>query len=282
MNSDTRTYTIPWRPVLAAVPVILVNVVAFAGQLAFLRAHLPWPLAGQVLLAVTLESVAVYLAFHAHLAQMANDSALRLRLAAYAFALVIAAMNYSHYAGPGWSPTFAAVALGLMSASSPWLWSVHSRRVSRDQLLAAGLIEPHALRLGGTRWTWHPLRSARVMWLATWEGITDPATAIAKVDGAAVADPGAEVDGEAALEPGRQVSLPSWVDAVPRWTDALSAALVVQIRAIEGGNPFKSNALAGKFRLSRAEATKVVEAAEAMASPVPSLNGHGTSEKIGS
>ena len=252
---------VPWRPVLAAVPVILVNVVAFAGQLAFLHAHLPWPLAGQVLLAVTLESVAVYLAFHAHLAQMANDSALRLRVAAYAFALVIAAMNYSHYAGPGWSPTFAAVALGLMSASSPWLWSVHSRRVSRDQLLAAGLIEPHALRLGGTRWTWHPWRSARVMWLATWEGITDPATAIAKVDDAATA------------EPGVQVSLPSW-------TDAQSAALEAQIRAIVGGNPFTPNALAGNYRLSRAEAAKVVELAESMTSPVPSLNGHGTGEKI--
>lgn len=166
---------------LAAVPVVLVNVVAFAGQLAFLHTHLPWPPIGQVLLAVTLESVAVYLAFHAHLAQMANDSALRLRLAAYAFALVIGAMNYSHYAGPGWRPTFAAVALGLMSASSPWLWSVHSRRVSRDALLEAGLIEPHAVRLGGTRWLWHAYRSVRVMWAATWDGETDPAKAIAAV-----------------------------------------------------------------------------------------------------
>src|SRR5947207_791316 len=46
---------------LAAVPIVLVNAVAFAGQLAFLRGHLPWVLAGQVLVAVTLESVAVYL-----------------------------------------------------------------------------------------------------------------------------------------------------------------------------------------------------------------------------
>ena len=59
-------------------------------------------------------------------------------------------MNYSHYAGPGWRPTFPALAVGLMSASSPWLWAVHSRRVSRDALMAAGLVEPHALRLGVT------------------------------------------------------------------------------------------------------------------------------------
>jgi hypothetical protein len=169
-----------WAPaVLAAVPVVLVNAVAFAGQLAFLRARLPWPPIGQVAVALALESVAVYLAWHAHLAQIANDSALRLRLAAYAFALVIGAMNYSHYAGPGWRPTFAAVAVALCSAASPWLWGVHSRRVSRDRLLAAGLVEPHALRLGGTRWTWHPWRSARVMWHATWHGITDPAEALA-------------------------------------------------------------------------------------------------------
>lgn len=169
------------RGIVVAIPVVLVNAVAFSGQLAFLRTHLPWPLAGQVMMAVALESIAVYLAYHAHVAQLANDSAMRLRLASYAFALVIAAMNYSHYADH-WRPTFAAVALGLMSASSPWLWAIHSRRTSRDVLLAQGLVEHHALRLGSTRWTWHPLRSAKVMWLATWEGITSPADALAAAD----------------------------------------------------------------------------------------------------
>jgi hypothetical protein len=52
-----------------------------AGQLAFLRAHLPWPLAGQLMMAAALESIAVYPAFHAHVAALANDSAPRLRLA---------------------------------------------------------------------------------------------------------------------------------------------------------------------------------------------------------
>jgi hypothetical protein len=182
------------------VPVVLVNAVAFAGQLAFLRDHLPWPLAGQLMMAAALESVAVYLAYHAHVAALANDSALRLRLAAYGFALVIATMNYSHYAGPGWRPTFAAVAVALCSAASPWLWGVHSRRASRDQLLAAGLVEPHALRLGATRWLWHPLRSARVMFHATWAGLTDPREAIARsaqVIGAGSAD--LSPDGDADL-----------------------------------------------------------------------------------
>lgn len=166
------------RMIAAAVPLVLVNAVAFTGQLAFLRDHLPWTLAGQVAVALALESVAVFLAFHAHVATLANDSALRLRLAAYGLALVIAAMNYSHYAHH-WRPTFPAAAVGLMSAISPWLWSVHTRRASRDRLLAAGLVEPHALRLGSTRWLWHPRRSARVMFYATWHGITDPVDALA-------------------------------------------------------------------------------------------------------
>ena len=167
-----------WQLVLTAAPVVLVNIVAFSGQLAFLRDHLSWVPAGQVLMAVTLEVIAVYLAWQAHLAQLANDSALRLRLAAYGFALLIAAMNYSHYAGPGWAPKFVAVAVALCSVASPWLWGVHTRRASRDELLKLKLIEPHALRLGGTRWAWHPYRSGRVMWAATWQGTTDPVAAI--------------------------------------------------------------------------------------------------------
>lgn len=226
------------RAVAAAIPVVLVNAVAFAGQFAFLRAHLPWPLPGQVMVAVALESVAVYLAFHAHLAQLANDSALRLRLAAYSFALIIGAMNYSHYARPGWRPTFAAVAVGLMSAASPWLWSVHSRRVSRDRLMDAGLVEPHALRLGATRWLWHPLRSARVMWHATWEGITDPAEALREARARAHGAPAPSVA-----------------------PDAESAAVSAYIASVAGGNPLSGRQLEARFGLTRAQATRVRVAA---------------------
>lgn len=170
------------RTLAAAIPLALVNAVAFVGQLAFLRQHLPWGLAGQISMALALESIAVFLALHAHVAALANDSALRLRLSSYAFALVIGTMNYSHYAAPGWRPTFPAVAVSLMSVSSPWLWAVHSRRVSRDALMARGLIEPHALRIGVTRFMYHPLRSFRVMRAAAWTGTTDPAEAIAATE----------------------------------------------------------------------------------------------------
>ena len=163
---------------LAAIPVILVNAVAFGAQLGFWRIHLPLPFEA-VLVALALESIAIYLAWLAHLAQLADDSALRLRLAAYGMALLIGVLNYSHFMRPGWRPTVAAVTFGMMSAISPWLWSVYSRRASRDALKARGLIEPHAVRLGATRWTWHPWRCIRVMSRATWVAENDPAKAIA-------------------------------------------------------------------------------------------------------
>jgi hypothetical protein len=132
----------------------------------------------QVIMAASLESIAIYLAWKAHQAQLADDSALRLRLGAYLVALGIGALNYWHWCGPRWHPTPLAVVFALASAISPWLWSVHSRRESRDVLKAAGKIDPHAVRLGATRWIWHMYRCVRVMWAATWIGETRPAEAI--------------------------------------------------------------------------------------------------------
>jgi len=162
----------------AAVPVMLVNATAFVGQFAWTHQHVPWHVPGQILFSATLESIAVYLAWHAHKAQLANDSAGRLQFSAYLFALVIGAMNYSHYA-LHWHPNALAVGLGLMSALSPWLWGIHSRRASRDQLMAQGLIEGHAIRLGANRVMWHPLRSMAVMSRSAWTGERDPKRAIA-------------------------------------------------------------------------------------------------------
>jgi hypothetical protein len=167
------------RAWLAAVPIVIVNYVAFRAQLRYWEVFLDR--GDALLVSAALESIAVYLAWQAHLAQLADDSALRLRLAAYAVALIIGALNYSHYMLPGWRPTPAAVVFGGMSAISPWLWSAHSRRESRDSLKARGLIEDHAVRLGATRWFWHAYRCTRITWAATWAGVTRPAGAIALI-----------------------------------------------------------------------------------------------------
>lgn len=170
------------RGVATAIPVLLVNATAFSAQFAFFRDHLHWVAPGQVMAALALESIAIYLAFHAHLAQLANDSAFRLKVGSYVMGAIIGAINYNHYAGPNWRPTVIAVVMALMSGSSPWLWSIHSRRASRDKLHARGLLDEHAVRLGATRWTWHPVLSVKVMRSATWAGITDPKRAIRMVE----------------------------------------------------------------------------------------------------
>ena len=162
---------------IAAVPIIIVNYVAFRAQLRFWQAQLG-P-ADAILLSVALESVAIYWAWLAHQALVADDSALRPKLAAYGIALIIGALNYSHYCKPGWKPTAAAVAFGGMSAISPWMWAAYSRRVSRPVLKLKKLIEDHAVRLGITRWFWHAYRCVRVTWTATWTGENRPAEAIA-------------------------------------------------------------------------------------------------------
>lgn len=164
---------------VAAIPIVIVNCVAFRAQLRFWQAHLT---AGDaILVSVALESIAIYLAWQAHLAQLADDSSFRLRFGAYGMALLIGTLNYSHYMKPGWRPTVAAVTFGMLSAISPWLWSIHSRRGSRDWLKALRLIEDHAVRLGATRWFFHAYRCLRVMRAATWKGENRPAEAIALV-----------------------------------------------------------------------------------------------------
>jgi hypothetical protein len=162
----------------AAVPVAMVNGTAFVGQFAYIKDHVPWVLPGQILVAATFESVAVYLAWSAHVAMMRNDSSTRLKLGAQLFALIMGGMNYSHYASH-WHPTVLAVGLGLMSLLSPSLWGIYSRRAARDKLMDQGLVEPHAVRLGANRVMWHPVRSVQVMWRATWLGENNPKAAIA-------------------------------------------------------------------------------------------------------
>jgi hypothetical protein len=165
------------RAIVAAVPIILVNGVAFSGQFAYIRDHINWILPGQIAFALALESVAVYLAYMAHEALKAEDSAYGLRLASYGFGFIIGILNYSHYAANG-RPTFEAVATGLMSVASPWLWGIYSRRNSRDVLKEKGLIEPKAVKLGIMRWALWRKESFQVFKRAIWTGENRPDIAI--------------------------------------------------------------------------------------------------------
>lgn len=258
------------RAWLAAVPIILVNTVAFLGQFGYLRVKLPWPLAGQLLVAVTLESIAVYYAWQAHLAAKAHDSALRLRLAAYGLALVIGAMNYSHYCLPGWRPTVAAVTFGLMSAISPWMWSAYSRRESRPELKAQNLIEAHAVRLGLTRWTWHPIRSTRVMSRATWAGVTRPAEAIRLLD-----PPVSQAAAPQAPPPASEAQ-PPWEPELAAAQDNAEEKLIRKL--VQAGHPVLSIRAISRHpehpRAHMSEPTKRRDAREIRAKVLTRLDGH--------
>lgn len=166
------------RAAMTAVPLVLVNGISVVAQYEFWKEHLiGWPPAGAAMLGIALESIAVYVGYHSFLAMMADRTSLRLRLTSYAIGAVIGMLNGSHYLAHG-RITAASVGIGLLSASSPWLWNLHSRRQSQDTLIARGVLEPHALRIGTTRFVFHPLLSLRVMSAAAWTGTTDIREAI--------------------------------------------------------------------------------------------------------
>jgi hypothetical protein len=155
---------------------MLINLSALYGQVSWTRDHLTHSLAWACVLAGALEGVGVYLAAEAHHARIAGDASLSLRLGAYGVAGVVGLGNFLH-----WSPqgTPAAVTFGLLSASSPWLWSIRSRSMRRDQLRAAGMIDPRAVRFSAVRWTLYPARTFKAFRAAVWAGVNDPAMAIA-------------------------------------------------------------------------------------------------------
>jgi hypothetical protein len=183
MSAPVTTTSARGRAGMAFVPLILVNAISIVAQFMFWRDHLPgWTPGEAAMFAIALESIAIYVAYHAHTAMLEDDSSAGLRLASYALGAIVGALNGSHYLGARGQLTAAAVGLGLLSASSPWLWGLHSKRQSRGILRAMGLIEPRSVRLGKTRWLWHPIRSARVMWASSWLGVRDPAEAIALIE----------------------------------------------------------------------------------------------------
>ena len=155
-----------------------VNVCAFIGQYGFASSHFGMGRPADTLYAVTIESIATTVSAYADRAQRNNDSAFRIKLGSYLIGAGVGLLNYWHFAGAHFAPTPKALAFGFLSAASPWLWSLFSRRQSRDILLAEGLIEGRSVRLGATRWFYHPALSFKVARFASLFGIRDPREAM--------------------------------------------------------------------------------------------------------
>lgn len=173
------------RPVL---PLLLINGGAAYAQAAYAYEQIApaaWNTPSRVAFAVAfsaaLESIAVYVQWHAHDALLlkAHATAASLRRSAWVIAAVVAAINYAHFAGDGMAPTSAAVAFALLSLLSPWLWGLHTRRAQHVQLLAedANLIDEGGVEFSPQRRRAFPWRSWQAKRWSIDHGVRDPRAA---------------------------------------------------------------------------------------------------------
>ena len=168
------------------VPLLIVNSAAVYGQIAYAYTSIAPPewatsyrLALSVLFAAAVESIAVYVGWHAHDALLsgATATAARLRRASYLLAAAVAGINYAHFAAPGMRPTAAAAAFGLLSLLSPWLWGLHTRRAQHVQLLDAGVIDGIGATFSAERIRAFPFRAWAARRWSIDHNISDPAAA---------------------------------------------------------------------------------------------------------
>ena len=150
---------------IAALPIVATNAVAVLFQFRFAQSALGHNLAVSVLFSATLESVAISIAYHGHLARMANLRSGTLRLASVVVAASIAVLNASHEYHANLA--LAATAFGC-SFISPFLWEMYSRQVSSVILVKSGHLDMASIRLGQDRWLFHPLRSFQVKSHSAW------------------------------------------------------------------------------------------------------------------
>lgn len=169
------------RPVL---PLLLINAGAAYAQGAYAYEEIApaaWNTPSRVTFAVAfaaaLESIAVYVQWHAHDALLlkAHATAAALRRASWGIAAVVGAINYAHFAD-GVQPTAAAVAFALLSLLSPWLWGLHTRRAQHVQLLAedSNLIDHAGVEFSPQRRRAFPIRSWQAKRWAIDHGERDP------------------------------------------------------------------------------------------------------------
>jgi len=177
-------FTAKLRPVL---PLLLINGGAAYAQAAYAYEEIApayWNTPSRVAFAVAfsaaLESIAVYVQWHAHDALMlrAHATAASLRRASWVIAAVVGAINYAHFAD-GMQPTAAAVAFALLSLLSPWLWGLHTRRAQHVQLLAedANLIDEGGVEFSPQRRRAFPWRSWQAKRWSIDHGERDPRAA---------------------------------------------------------------------------------------------------------
>lgn len=162
---------------ILVLPLIGVNVLALAGQVGFATTHFGWALAPAIFFGCVLESIALYIGWHAHQALLAGDSASKLRASSYLMGAIVGGLNYDHFAGADWSPTAKSVVFGMLSLTSPWLWAMHGRYANRKRLRELGLVDERAPHFAGGRWVHFPVQTWCALRWGIANNVQDPARA---------------------------------------------------------------------------------------------------------
>jgi hypothetical protein len=171
------------RPVA---PLLVVNSLAVYGQIAYAYERIApeiWPTPARLVLAVmfatAVESISLYVGWHAHdaLLRKHTAAAAKLRRIAYLIAAAVGTINYAHFAAERMTPTSAAVAFGLLSMLSPWLWGLHSRRAQHIQLVAERKADCIGAVFSAERRRSFPIRCWKAKRWSIDNGVTDPLTA---------------------------------------------------------------------------------------------------------
>jgi len=155
-------------------PILAPMAVAWVGQVQFAMGILGWPLWAALVFAAAFELTTAYVARLDFMARHDGDSGSIFRAATWLFALIAAAMNYAHAAGPGMTPTGPAVAYGLMSLTGIALWELLSLYRHRKHLRGEGLLPAPLPRFGFARWTNFPA----ITWMARRLAIRDGHTTV--------------------------------------------------------------------------------------------------------
>lgn len=174
-------------------PLVVISALAISGQYGYLKDALAETFgkdtfltyAVAVLSAGALESITLFLGYHAMLAMRRRDSAAGLVLASIVLGSIVAFMNYSHFAPVDvhgnvnlGAPTSTAVIFGIFSFLNPFLWRVKIRSEHRDELSKNGEIEKRGLKLPRVMWLHHPVQAYKVTRHAAWTGERVPELAV--------------------------------------------------------------------------------------------------------
>jgi hypothetical protein len=175
-----RALAVKLRPVIS---ILLVNAAALYGQIGYGYGHYtadgtpgPARLAIALIVAAATETVSLYVGWHAHdaLLSEATATAAHLRRVSYLIAGAVAAINYGHFAPSLKAPNATAVAFGLMSLLSPWLWGLHTRRMHHLQLVHEGVVDCPGAVFGAARRRAFPIRTLAARRWSIDHGVVDP------------------------------------------------------------------------------------------------------------